>query len=87
MSIYSLSGISVKDFGAVGDGVKDDTEAVQKAVSYLASRIKLDRFRLEDNWNKGSMWKNSFSPPAPAGLPGLFLLTVRWRGAVKKGQK
>ena len=30
--------VSVEDFGAVGDGVADDTEAFQAAVNYLASR-------------------------------------------------
>ena len=34
----SLGSYNVRDFGAIGDGVADDTQAIQSALAYVASR-------------------------------------------------
>ena len=52
--LTSSFAVNVRDFGARGDGMSDDTAAIQKAVFYLSDRIKMDRFRREDGWYRGT---------------------------------
>ena len=87
-AVFVLSAVNVRDFGAKGDGKTDDTAAIQKAVFYLSSRIKMDRFRLEDGWYTGSSETHVDELLFPAGTykishtifaPG----SVAWRGQGK----
>ena len=38
-----VNALNVKDFGAVGDGVADDTVAIQKALNYIEADSKANR--------------------------------------------
>ena len=40
-----LSGYNVRDFGAIGDGENDDTDAIQKAIKQVALDWKKDNFK------------------------------------------
>ena len=40
-----LSGYNVQDFGAIGDGENDDTDAIQKAIKQVALDWKKDNFK------------------------------------------
>ena len=37
---YDTMYVNVKDFGAVGDGVADDSEAIKRAINYMCSKAK-----------------------------------------------
>lgn len=86
----ALSAVSVRDFGAVGDGRTDDTAAIQKAVSTLSGRIKLDRFRTEDDWYGGTSETHVEELFFPAGTYKISRTiyaagSVAWHG--EKGTK
>ncbi len=90
MVLCSLMAVNVRDFGAVGDGVADDTDAIQKAVSFLASKIKYDRFRLEDGWYRGSTETHVdelFFPEGTYKISNSIFAegSIAWRG--EKGTK
>lgn len=66
--------ISVKDFGAVGDGVTDDTAAVTAAKNVIASQVNGVLLASGGEFSStGTIWSNNVQPTSmPMSRPGVL---------------
>ena len=60
--------LSVKDFGAVGNGTTDDRAAIQRAIDHCQATTKVGRF---DRRNRGSL----YVPPGTYRICGALRIT------------
>lgn len=55
-SLLTASPLNVKDFGAIGDGVADDTVAIQKALNYIEADSKANRIVYVNDYGNIPGW-------------------------------
>lgn len=81
--------VSVKDFGAVGDGVTDDTAAIQAAINYIGAAgggtVRLPK-SVYKTTSTLTIDYNSVELVGDGGLSGNYPLVVGSAGVVGEGQ-